>query len=236
MNYITFGKRENPCVVFLHGWGGSVKSFMGVAKVFAGFGFFAVLIDFDGFGDSPEPNEPKTIYDYADDVEEFIDKFGLVSPMIIGHSFGGRVGVILSARGLVRKLVLVDSAGLRPRFSFSRAVKVWKYKRCKKKVVAGKLSSEKLLKFGSSDYKVLSSVMKATFVNVVNEDLFYLLPKIKVPTLLVWGKKDKDTPLYMARRFQRTIENSRLLVYNAGHYSYLECSGRFIEDVYDFLI
>lgn len=236
MNFITYGKRGNPCIIFLHGWGGSVKSFMGVAKVFAGFGFFSVLLDFAGFGDSGEPEEPKTIYDYAGDVEDFIDKFGLDCPFVVGHSFGGRVGIVLASLGRVGKLVLVDSAGLRPRFSLKKEIAVWKYKQTKKKVLKGKLPESALSRFGSSDYKSLSGVMRATFVNVVNEDLDYLLSSVMVPTLIVWGKKDKDTPLYMARRMRRGIENSRLLVYNAGHYSYLEHSSRFIEDVYDFLI
>lgn len=236
MNFITFGKRQNPVVIFLHGWGGSVNSFLGVARVISSFGFYAVVLDFAGFGKTKEPDEPKSIYDYATDVEEFIEKYGFVDAYIVGHSFGGRVALILASRGLAKKLVLVDSAGLKPRRGLKYKIKVLKYKRIKEKVRAGILSKDVLEKFGSDDYRVLSPVMKETFVKVVNEDLAYLLSSVKQKTLIIWGKFDKDTPMYMARKFRRGIENSRLLVYNAGHYSYLEQMEKFVNDLYEFFI
>lgn len=235
MHYITFGKRENPVVVFLHGWGGSVDSFYLVAKTIAFLGFYAVVVDFAGFGKTPEPTEPKTIESYADDVEQLIKNLKLNNVSVVGHSFGGRVGIILGSRRLVDKLVLVDSAGIVPKRGIIYKIKVRRYKRLKNKVKKGKASPDKLEKFGSSDYRGLSPVMKSTFVNVVNKDLTGCLSDITSKTLIVWGKRDKDTPLYMARIMKRRIKNSRLILYDAGHYSYLENMDKFVEDIVEFL-
>ena len=79
-----------------------------------------------------------------------------------------------------------------------------------------------LEKFGSDDYKQLNDIMKQTFVKVVNEDLSDDARKISIPTLLVWGKKDKDTPLYMGKTFNKLIKNSKLIILNGGHYCHIE--------------
>lgn len=83
---------------------------------------------------------------------------------------------------------------------------------------------------GSKDYRVLSPVMKKTFQNVVNYDETYLLSDITADTAIFWGDKDKDTPLYMARKLNKKIKSSHLfLLTNAGHFSYLDNSGYFLK-------
>jgi pimeloyl-ACP methyl ester carboxylesterase len=57
----------------------------------------------------------------------------------------------------------------------------------------------------------------------VNEDLTSKLKKITAPSLLVWGARDRDTPMYMARAMKKRIKNSGLVIFpEAGHYSYLD--------------
>ena len=63
-----------------------------------------------------------------------------------------------------------------------------------------------------------------------------LTKEIKVPTIIIWGKYDKDTPMYMARKLNRNIKDSSLVTYPAGHYSYLDCFGSFVDDLYCFLM
>ena len=83
-------------------------------------------------------------------------------------------------------------------------------------------------KCGSADYRKLSGDMRETFKNIVNFHLDYCLEDIKCSTLIIWGKRDKDTPPYMARRLQRRIYNSGLVFLKGGHYSYLDCYGQFL--------
>ncbi|MBQ9276448.1 MAG: alpha/beta fold hydrolase, partial [Clostridia bacterium] len=61
------GEKHTTTIVFLHGWGGSVSSFLFVAKRLATRGYRCLLMDFAGFGDTPEPDAPYTVQDYAED-------------------------------------------------------------------------------------------------------------------------------------------------------------------------
>ena len=80
-----------------------------------------------------------------------------------------------------------------------------------------------LSKYGSQDYKAMPQQLKGVFNNVVNLDLTYCLEKIMCPTLLIWGDKDKSTPLYMAKKMKKKINDCELIVFkNCGHFSYLE--------------
>lgn len=238
MNYITIGNKKNQAVVFLHGWGGSIASWGLIPARIAGFGFFSIVVDFAGFGESEEPSFPYAVNDYVDELKELLNQLGVESFILIGHSFGGRVAIKYAScyKDAVCKLVLVDSAGVKPRRGLKYKLSVLKYKNLKRKVKLGKLSSDVLNNYGSSDYKVLSPLMKQTFVKVVNEDLIDFANSIECETLIVWGRNDKDTPLYMARRLKRKIKNSRLEIYDAGHFSYLECLERFIDEIYIFMV
>lgn len=237
MHYETFGNRNNPAVVFLHGWGGSGVSWGNIPQVIAGFGFFVVIVDFWGFGKSKLPPRPFSVGDFADSVLEIIKKLGLQNVSLIGHSFGGRVAIKIAGNNYcwLKNLILVDSAGIVPRRTISYKFKVYRYKRLKSRVQKGEVDPSVLEKFGSVDYKVLCPVMKESFVKIVNEDLKKNAKQISCETLIVWGRSDKDTPLYMAKKLKRVIKESELIILDGGHFCYLENKNKFIDLIYDFL-
>lgn len=201
--------------MFLHGWGGDASAFLFCAERLKDE-FCCVLPDFRGFGKSAEPKFPFGVADHAADVLALADEAGAERFCLVGHSFGGRVAIEIAARHpeRVRSLVLVDSAGLRPRRGVFYRLRVFTHKLLKK--LGGKGLA------GSSDYRALSPVMKGTFVKVVNYDQTFLLPRIVCPTAVFWGKDDRDTPLYMAKRFVRGIRDSSLFLLEGGHFAYLE--------------
>ena len=135
------------------------------------------------------------------------------------------------------KIIFVDSAGIKPRRGLDYYFKVYSYKAIKKAInlVLSKEKATKLItdmrnKSGSTDYNNASENMKKTFINVVNEDLKCHLPNIKVPTLLIWGEKDMDTPLRDAKIIEKLVPDAGLVVFKgAGHYSYLE-------NIHDFVV
>lgn len=224
MYYISSdAKDKSEAVLFLHGWGGSTDSF----KYFYDYlskKYYMINLDFSGFGNSPEPKNPMTIYDYVGEVYALIFKLKIKKVHIICHSFGGRVALILASRynNLIKSLVLIDSAGLKNRFS----LKVWllkkRFKLLKKMSKLRLYKREKLTKFGSSDYKNLSQVMKRTMSLVIDENLFYTLKDIHVSTLIIWGESDKITPMYMAKKLNKNIYGSRLITIPGGHFAYIE--------------
>lgn len=128
------------------------------------------------------------------------------------------------------KIILTDSAGIKPKQSVSSKIKTRTYKMGK--AVMSTAPMKKLFpnavenmrnKRGSADYLAASPVMRATLVKVVNEDLTYLLPEIKQSTLLIWGDKDDATPLSDGVKMSELIKDSGLVtIEGAGHYAFLE--------------
>ena len=222
-------------ILLLHGWGGSVASFAPVHQHLAQH-FRACSVDFPGFGSSDQPPAPWGTMEYATLMEKFIHAVFQENPIVIGHSFGGRVGIRLAAEGMVGKMVLVDAAGIRPKRSLRYYSKVYSYKLMKRLLLLPGISryGEEILEnwrrsTGSADYQNASGVMRQSLVRVVNEDLTRLLPKIKIPTLLVWGDKDTATPLADGQKMERLIPGAGLVVFkNAGHFSYLENLDQFL--------
>ncbi|HLZ07164.1 MAG TPA: alpha/beta hydrolase, partial [Chloroflexota bacterium] len=81
----------------------------------------------------------------------------------------------------------------------------------------------------SSDYvAAVNPILRATLVKVVNDDLRPFLPRIKAPTLLIWGTEDRETPLADGRLMAELIPDAGLVeLAGSGHFSYLEQPDRF---------
>lgn len=220
INYKIVGDGIN--VVFLHGWGGNASAFLFVAERLKSF-CRSIVVDFNGFGDTPEPDRPYSVGDYAGEVLSVLEKEGVKKAIIVGHSFGGRVALEIAGKfpDAVSGLVLVDSAGLKPRRKPSYYVKILLHKFLKKLGFRGLQ--------GSRDYRVLSFIMKETFKKVVSYDQTYLLERIDTPTLILWGKNDKETPLCMANKLEKKIKDSKLILLEGGHYAYVEDLANFVK-------
>lgn len=220
---------SGPNVICLHGWGGSTDSFLGLARSLSEK-YTVYLVDFNGFGLSPEPSYPFTLDNYVSSIAELARYYRMESFSLVCHSFGGRVGIKFCYKFgyMVDKLILVDSAGMKPRRSLRYYYAVFRHKLLK--LLRIKHES------GSCDYKKLSPVMKKTFVSIVNEHLEEYAEHVKVPTILIWGNKDKETPVYMGKRLLRLIKGSEMIVFEGcGHFSYLERHFAFVSIVKAFL-
>lgn len=231
MFYIKTGSSKK-FIVFLHGWGADLNSFFWVDEYFNDR-FSMMYVDFPGFGKSDEPETDYYVSDYVKELKNLLNEFDIEELVLVGHSFGGRVAIkftfLFQDDYQNLKLCLIDSAGILPRRTIKYYYRVWKYKRCKQKTLKNLKFKEKLNKFGSEDYKKLSSRMKKVFVNVVNEDLSCCAKKINVKTILIWGKNDNETKLYMAKKLHKFIKNSELYVFkNAGHFSFLDNKESFL--------
>ena len=222
---------DGDMVVLLHGWGGSADSFTPLFDHLSK-SFKVFSIDFPGFGRSEAPPEPWGAVEYGKLVMRFFRETGIERTHVIAHSFGGRVALWLAAffPERVNRLILVGGAGIKPRRKAAYYLKVGVAKAGKKIFtlpIFGKYG-DRLLAFiyrlvGSKDYQAMSGVMRSTLVKVVNEDLRGLLPKVKAPTLLVWGENDEDVPLSSGKIMEKEIKDAGLVVLKgAGHFSYLD--------------
>jgi pimeloyl-ACP methyl ester carboxylesterase len=183
-----------------------------------------ILIDLPGFGQTPRPVKSYTIYDYATFVEHFLAKIEQKQVTIIGHSFGGRIGIILAATtDILDKLILVDSAAVETK-SFAIKTRIFFNKLA---IIPIKIlfpQKVELLKkhFGGDDYQEAGS-LRDIFIKTVNEDLTPLLQKILIRTLIIWGEKDNVRPITEAKIIEKHITNAQLrVVWDAGHSPFLE--------------
>ena len=234
MELITFGRKDLPCLVFLHGWGGGFSSFSFFAKELSDK-YFCVVVDFNS-----TINSGKILWvsDFSDELKNELDLLGAKDITIIAHSFGGRVTAKFYEKypGFVKKIVLIDSAGLPKKHNLWYYIKVRWFKFCKTLVKMHIISKEKLNSFGSPDYVKLNQTARKTFINIISEDLTNSFSKINVPTLIYWGENDKETPLKMAKTLKKIIKPSELIIEkDAGHFSYLTNPQKFIRIIRCFM-
>jgi pimeloyl-ACP methyl ester carboxylesterase len=245
------GLRTGTCVtgdgrpvLALHGWAGSVKSFWPVAERLAPQGYQVHLIDLPGFGQSDLPSQVWGVEDYMRFVVAYLDDRGLDRTAILGHSFGGRIGLVLAAEhpDRVRKMVLADAAGLRRPLSLNQQARNLFARIARQALTALRLETLRTRlqdsynrRYASEDY-LNAGPLRETFLRVIEQDLTSYAERIQTPTVLIWGSQDTDTPLWQGRRLEQLIPDAGLIVFEgAGHFSYLDRLHDFVRIVDHFL-
>ena len=217
INYIQYGKGKD--ILLLHGWGQNIEMMKPIGDNFCDR-FRITIIDFPGFGKSQEPHDAWTIDQYSLMLENFVKQVGIKKPIVMGHSFGGRVAIRYSARNNIEKLILFGSPCIRVQSELSLKVRMLK----KMKTLPGMNKVGEYMKqfIGSRDYKAASPIMRETLVNVVNEDLSKYAREIEEPTLLIWGENDTEAPVSEARELEKLMMDAALIILPGTHYAYLE--------------
>lgn len=223
---------DGQSLLMLHGWGAHIALVWPLAERMISQGYRVYIPDLPGFGQSAEPLRAWTIFDYAEFIVDYMKAHQLHKVFYFGHSFGGRLGLILGAEHPDRiiKMALADSAGVRPKTPLTTQIRLTTYKAIRDGLykVGAKGAADGLRnwysnRYGSTDYKNVSGIMRETFVNVVNADLLPYAARVQPSTLLFWGDKDNDTPLWQGKLLEKTIPDAGLIIHEgAGHYSYLD--------------
>lgn len=242
MRYDRIGDGAQAVIV-MHGWGCKASTVQVLADAASSPATTVYNLDLPGFGGSQEPPADWGVYDYARFIGAFADSLGIERPVLIGHSYGGRIAIVYASQRPVGKLILVDSAGIKPRRSLRYYIKVYSFKAAKHllPLLLGRKKGGEIIdrmrgKAGSADYQAASPVMRRVMSTSVNQDLRHLMPSIKAPTLLIWGEKDTATPLRDARTMERLIPDAGLVCYEGcGHYSFLDRPGQTTAVIKSFL-
>jgi pimeloyl-ACP methyl ester carboxylesterase len=230
-------------VLLLHGWAGEGASLHPLTTHLAQR-YRTITPDLPGFGSTALPPGDWGVPDYADWTGQLLTKLGVPRAVFLGHSFGGRISIYLAATRpeLVERLILVDSAGIRSERTTRQetAALVSKAGRAASGVpliggFAERLRGRWHRAVGAEDY-ANAGPLQGTFVKVVNQDLRDLLPRIAVPTLLLWGANDDATPVEDGRLMEQLVPDTRLIVFpGAGHFSYLERTAETCAAIDEFL-
>lgn len=232
VHYIRYGNKDGKTLVFLHGWGQNIEMMKRLADNFQNND--VIIVDFPGHGRSEEPKEVWTLYDFTEMIHELLKSLDVENPILIGHSFGGKVSLIYASKYNIDRLILFGSPFKTKKNPNSLKVKF--LKKMKNAPVMKNFAEFAKKHMGSEDYRNASSVMRDILVKHVNEDITQLVKRIKCPTIIIWGDNDKAVPLEDAYELSSFIKDSAVIVYDGcTHYAYLERLGQTISVISSFI-
>ena len=233
INYVFYDNKSDTSLVYLHGWGQNIEMMNSIAKPFMK-NSNVLILDLPGFGDSMEPNEVWSVFDYADMLDFILKKLKIKDPILIGHSFGGKISLAYAIKYKPKKIVCLASPYKKKIKKDTFKMKVFKF--VKKVKILNRFENLAKKHIGSTDYKNASEMMRKILVNHVNLDLSEDVKKIKCPVLLIWGTNDAAVSYEDAVELEKLIPNCGLVTYEGcSHYAYLERTGQTINVLSSFI-
>ena len=212
-------------IVMLHGWGQNMEMMRPLALKLINDkniknNYRITILDLPGFGASTEPDMDTDIFSYTKLIEDFLKILKIENPIMLGHSFGGRLSIIYASRNKTQSVILFGTPCIR---EYKPTFKEKVLKTLKKVPFTKDLVEIAKQYIGSTDYKNASPVMRTVLVNTINQHLSECATKITAPTLLIWGTLDTAAPIEQARKLEKLLKDGALIeIPGATHYAYLE--------------
>ncbi len=211
ISYEIFNKDKNIDLIILHGWG-SNKEVMKSAFLKFMPNFRHIYIDMPGFGKSSNDYSLTTNL-YFNIIDRFLKDLGAKKDIVIGHSFGGKVALLLRPK----LLVLLSSAGIVAKKPLKVRAKIALFKALKP------LFGDRFYKlFATKDVEGMSKNMYETLKNVVDEDFSSLFKSYDKESLIFWGREDKTTPLESGKKIASLMKGSLFFEMEGDHYFFLK--------------
>jgi pimeloyl-ACP methyl ester carboxylesterase len=204
-----------PTVLALHGWGRDRSDFADNLE-----GFEYISVDLPGFGASPVPPGPWTTRQYAEALIPVVESFG-EPPVLVGHSFGGRVAVHLAGMTKVEGLLLIGTPLFRPPTQGGKVALGYRVVRwaARRRLVSGERLEAAKQKYGSADYRAAEGVMREVLVQAINESYGPQLEALDVPVYLLWGEDDTAAPAWNVGKAEALLSepSDKTVVAGVGH-------------------
>lgn len=232
-------------IIILHGWGLSGKTFLPLARALKAHAFDVFLPDLPGFGTNEIPKNPLYLADYAEFLHIYMKKHHIENPILIGHSFGGRVSLKYNDMypKSVRAIILSGTPGFTPinRKKLLLFIFIAKIGGAFWSLPPFCVFKEFIQKWyyhmvGARDFYRAEGSMRQTFKHIVQENLETAMKSVHTPCLLLWGENDAIVPVAIARRMASVISSSELVIIPAyGHNVPYANASEFSHRVFQFL-
>ena len=223
INYEFINNKSDHTILFLHGWGGNKNSFKSTINLLKRkFNILTLTM--------PTIQNTQLVwdmFDYKNLVLSLLHNLNLKSVYIICHSFGFRVVSLLNNFFDIKKIIVTGGAGIK-KTSIFKKISI----KNNKILLKNDNFSYIFKKIASTDYLSLSITNRETFKKVVNLNTKNFV-QFSCPTLIFWGAKDKETPIWIAK-FLHKRNNAKLIKTKGGHFAYIEQNSLFNNSVLEF--
>ncbi len=236
---------KNFPVVILPGWLLSSERYAELTKEFTDSGFKTYVVDFPGFHPKYPLTRTLNLADYVKFLQKYLRLHKIERAIFVAHSFGGRVAFKYLSQEPRKAAALIITGT--PGFLTVSRIKLRFYFYLAK--FGGALFSIPLVDkikdpirkvfyklVGAKDFYHAQGFTRETFKKIIAEELVEYMRKMHVPTLLVWGEKDKTVPVKIARRMQKVLFKSELVIVpTVGHMLPCKEPEVFVHEVNKFL-
>jgi 2-hydroxy-6-oxonona-2,4-dienedioate hydrolase len=215
-------------IVILHGLMGSLSNFQGVTDYFPKEGY-KVIIPMLPIYDLPLLKT--NVKQFAQYVNSFIDHLELTDAILLGNSLGGHIGLLVSLLfpEKIKGLIITGSSGLYENSMGEsypkREDRGYMTRKCQEVFYDPKVATDEIVDevFETvNDRKKLIKIL-AIAKSAIRHNMSKDLPKIQVPTAIIWGENDIVTPPDVGHDFNRLLPNSNLYwIENCGHAPMME--------------
>ena len=202
----------------LHGWASHPINWTNFVKRLKAAGFKVLMPALPGF--TTKISHPYNTQDYVDWFDGYLKDKNLDKIILIGQSFGGQIAIQFASQNpqKLERLVLIGAAGIRNQFNLKKNL-FWFLAKAGKLVTSSPFFKKLLYRLAREwDYAKASPLMKETLRLIVKDDQQTNLRKVLTPTLLLWGSRDRYTPINQGQLMHRLIKGSTLKVFDGeGH-------------------
>lgn len=227
--HVTSGGSGDPIVVLHHDnqapvWGPFYEELSRDHTV--------IVPDLPGFGSSDRLEWARHPRDLATVLQAALGRIGVSNATVVGLGFGGWLAAEIASHGtsLVKKLVLVNSFGIKPPEGEIVDQMLMDFVAYTK---AGFATDERFAQeYGeepSSEQVLIWDYGREVIARIAwkpymfSHQLPHLLSNVQVPTTIVWGEQNRTIPISAGREFARVISGAKLEILPAtGHYAEIE--------------
>lgn len=247
IRYLEAG--SGPTVILLHGLGGSGQNWMFTVGALSPQ-FHVVVPDQIGFGNSDKPAINYRVRTYVDFLDQFCKQLKIERATLVGHSMGGWIAAAFTIAfpERVERLVLADSTGYAPpaNFDFKTLYGLNPSTREGMKQLVARVFFNPSFKSDAMIDQFLAQRMSAgdgytinSLIESVSRREDFLdgqVNKIKLPTLIIWGRQDGLVLQAEGERLKNDIPHARFAVFDeCGHFPQVEKASAFNTTVLQFL-
>ena len=239
--YTYFEEGEGTPIVILHGLMGGLSNFDGVANYFPAKGYKVIIPQLPIYTQNILKTNVKA---FAKFVKDFITFKKLDRVILLGNSLGGHIA-LYHAKMYPEKmlgLIITGSSGLYESAMGDSYPRRGDYEYIQKKAeavfydpkIATKEMVDEVYTMANDRIKLIKTLTIAK--SAIRHNMAKDLPKMHVPTCIIWGRNDNVTPPEVAEEFHKLLPHSNLYwIDKCGHAAMMECPDEFNELMYQWL-